>query len=288
VQPTAKSLVLDLLSTVGGRAIPVRALIDAGHLFGISSNGVRVELARLVTRRLVTRDRRGQYRIAPRAQPLGGHVASWTRLEERLVPWCGAWIGVHLAHLPRTPRAALRRRMRALRLMGLRELEPGLFVRPDNLRGGVDDVRRRLHALGLEPAAIVFAMAALDASTDARARRSWDVAGLRAAYRHTRRRLIASEGRLSRLSPDRAMAESFQVGGQAIRQLIYDPLLPEPLMSAAERRGLLDAMRRYDRRGRDCWARFMRERGAPHRRSPAGRGPVAAAGTPPAAMGGAA
>jgi phenylacetic acid degradation operon negative regulatory protein len=170
--------------------------------------------------------------------------------------------------------------------MGFSELEPGLWVRPDNLRGGVDDVRRRLYALGLEPAAIVFAMSGLDATTDGRARRSWDVAGLRAAYRRTRRRLAASERRLSRLSPARAMAETFLVGGQAIHRLIYDPLLPEPLMPAAERRALLDAMRRYDRRGRDCWGRFMREHGAPYRRSRDDRRLVAATGTPPAAVGG--
>ena len=41
-------------------------------------------------------------------------------------------------------------------LLGLRELEPDLFMRPDNLAGGVAGVRERLHKLGLDAHAPVF------------------------------------------------------------------------------------------------------------------------------------
>ena len=54
------------------------------------------------------------------------------------------------------------------------------------------------------------------------------------------------------------MTESFRLGGQAIRQIVLDPLLPEPIVPAAERAALVAALRRYDRMGRSCWAEFMR------------------------------
>ena len=279
---------LDLLSTLREGAMPVQALIGAGALFGISGNAARVELARLVARGLVDRDGRGQYRLAAGARAVQEHVASWRRLEDRVVAWPGTWTGVLTGHLPRTDRAAVRRRARALDLMGFRELEAGFSVRPDNLRGGTEEIRRRLHGLGLERSATVFTVAELDAAADARARGLWDALALQRAYRETQRRLEASEQRLQRLSPDHAMAETFLLGGEAIRQLVYDPLLPEPIVPAAGRHALVEATRHYDRVGRACWRRFMRMHGAPHRQSPVDLRLIDGdpAGTLPAAVGG--
>ena len=50
------------------------------------------------------------------------------------------------------------------------------------------------------------------------------------------------------------MVESFLLGGRVIRQLVLDPLLPEPILPVGERDALAGAMRRYDRLGRACWA----------------------------------
>src|SRR3982750_3612641 len=137
-----------------GAALPVRALVRAGALFGIAENGMRVELARLAARRIVARDERGRYRIAAAASAVHGHVRAWSNVEERVTPWSGAWIGVHTGALKRSDRRAARRRQRALEFLGFRELDPGLWVRPDNLRGGVAEVRRQLEALGLDAAAV--------------------------------------------------------------------------------------------------------------------------------------
>ena len=68
MRPTAKSLILDLLSTLRGGAMPVRALVAAGNLFGLAENSIRVDLARLVARGIVERNERGQYRMTARAE----------------------------------------------------------------------------------------------------------------------------------------------------------------------------------------------------------------------------
>jgi len=266
--PTAKSLILDLLSTTAGAAIPVRALVQAGAIFSLAENGVRVELARLLARGVIERDERGSYRVAARAAAVQRHVRAWGRVEERMTPWTGGWIGVHTGALKRSDRRAARQRRRAFDFLGLRELDPGLWIRPDNLRGGVAEVRHQLEGLGLDAAATVFALDALDDATEARARRLWDVAALRAAYRRLRAAIAASERRIPRLAAERAMVETFTLGGRAIRELVLDPLLPEPIAPATERRALVEAMRRYDRVGRDCWRPFMRAHGAPSRRTP--------------------
>ena len=65
------------------------------------------------------------------------------------------------------------------------------------------------------------------------------------------------------------MAETFLVGGRAIREIALDPCLPEAIAPEKERRALVAAMREYDRAGRACWREFMRAHDAPHVAAPA-------------------
>lgn len=266
VTVTAKSLILDLLSTLRGGSMPVKALVGAAALFGVRENGLRVALARLYAARLVERDERGRYRLGPGTLAVSRRVASWRRIDERLRPWDGGWAAVHLGR-----RKADRRGSQALRFLGFRALEPGLCLRPDNLAGGIEAVREQLTALGLRDAA-VFAVLELDPARDLAARSLWDAAELSAAYLAARRELEQSELRLAALPDDEAMVESFLVGGRGIRQLVLDPLLPEPIVRAADRAALVTALRRYDRVGRARWARFLERYDVPHldpRRAPA-------------------
>lgn len=269
MQPTPKSLILDLLSTVRGQAMPVRALVAAGEVFGISAESMRVALVRLLGRGTIERNERGQYRIAPAAQAIERHVVAWTRAEERVTSWRpGSWIAVHTAGLKRSDRTRLRRRQRTLQFLGLRELSTHLWVRPNNLKGGVDAVRAELFSLGLEREAPVCELNQLATSVEARARRLWDTTTLRRRYTALHAALERSSARLSQLAPTAAMAESFLLGGQAIRHIVLDPLLPEPIVPAAERRALLECLRRYDQLGRACWRSFMQAHDAPHLQTP--------------------
>jgi phenylacetic acid degradation operon negative regulatory protein len=268
VQPTAKSLILDLLTAADGWAAPVSALIIAAEIFEITENNLRVALARLLSRGVVERDERGQYRIAASAEAVKRHVASWENLEDRAVAWQGRWIGVHTTGLPRGRRREARRQLRALEFLGLRELEPKLWVRPDNLRGGVAGVREQLGKLGLEAGTPVFAVAELDEETEQHARALWNVDALRAGYREMREAIANSACRLPELPLEGAMVECFVLGGEALRQIAFDPLLPEPILPVAERRAFVDAMRRYDRDGRACWSRFMQQHNAQDTASP--------------------
>jgi phenylacetic acid degradation operon negative regulatory protein len=270
VAPSAKSLTLELLSTLAGGTMPVGALVEAAELFGIQENALRVALARLLAGSQVERDERGRYRLGAQAQPIDRRVTSWRRAAERTRPWDGAWLGVHNAGLgPRPAERQARRRGRALRFLGFETLVPGLALRPDNLRGGVDAVRQELAGLGLEAGALVFELGGLDPATEARARGLWDVTALCGGYRQSLGDLAASEQRLQLASEAQAMVESFLLGGRVIRQLVLDPLLPEPIVPTSERDALVEAMRRYDRLGRTCWAGFRERHGLTGRRAPA-------------------
>ena len=269
MSPTAKSLVLDLLSTVPSKGMPVRALIAAGELFGIDANAIRVAAARLVAEGIVQSDERGAYRAGPAAEPVLAHVTDWRTIEDRVRTWDGAWIGALTSALPRSARSRVRMSERALRYLGFRDLRTGLAVRPNNLAGGAAAARERLAALGLDARIAVFEIRDWDSSLEESARRLWDGEQLDRRYRELLDKIEASAARLARLPKAKAMAESFLIGGTAIRALVLDPLLPEPLVSAAERRRLVALMKNYDRLGRQCWSAFMkRARRAPSARAP--------------------
>ncbi|HJL28646.1 MAG TPA: hypothetical protein RMI62_06225, partial [Polyangiaceae bacterium LLY-WYZ-15_(1-7)] len=67
-EPTARSLVLELLSVLGEdgpHGLPVASLLRAGQLFDLEGGAIRVALSRLRARGLVEAPRRGHYRLAP-------------------------------------------------------------------------------------------------------------------------------------------------------------------------------------------------------------------------------
>lgn len=249
--------------------MPVRALVASGDCFGIAENSVRVALARLHAAGTVDRDQRGRYRLGERTEATRREVASWKTRHEDLGDWSeGGWIGLITNASERPSRRVASRRERALLLLGFRALEPNLHVRPDNLAGGVQRARERLHALdpSLEAGSLVMGLRDLDPEATQRAIGLWDPVRAVAAYRHSRSRLAESEANLSALSAEEAMVETFLIGGEVLRQVALDPLLPEAIVPSWERDELVAAMRHYDDLGRRCWAGFLERFDVPHMR----------------------
>lgn len=252
---SAKRVVLELLSAADAHELTAAALVGAGRLLGISENNVRVTLARLAADGTLEATARGEYRLI--ASALGHHVTSWRELEKQVRRWDGGWVMVHLGD--RSDRAAARRGERALRLLGFRTFGRALELRPDNLEGGARGLRDRLRALGLDPAALVVRASELDPQADARARALWDRERLDASYAQTTVRIERWLATIDALPAARAARDAFFFGGDVLRQIIYDPRLPEPLVDIAARRTMLDAARRMDDRGRRLWAQLPRE-----------------------------
>lgn len=252
-----RPLILSLLLGAGGETLTARDAIASCALFDVRENATRVALARLASARLIEAVGRGAYRLGPAATGLAADVATWRNAERRVCGWSGGWIAVHVGALGRSNRVALRRRERALRLLGLGELERGLHVRPDNLVGGVVGVRERLVKLGLEGDATVFIAKDFDVDRDGRARGLWDGSALTRRYRAKVRRLGDWLARCATLERHVAARESFLLGNEAIRDLVFDPLLPPPLVDVEARRAFVDTVVRFDAVGHSIWKQFL-------------------------------
>lgn len=255
--PTPKGLILNLLLAANGRALSAADAIASARLFGLRDNSVRVALVRLNAAGLIASAGRGAYVLGPQAVGLASDIAGWRNAETSTCDWDGSWLTVCTAALPRSDRSALSLRERALALLGFKPLSEGLSVRPANLVGHAQAVRARLHALGLSPAAPVFVAHSFDAALNRRARGLWDELALDATYARTRQRLERWLADSKGLDTEAAARESYLLGNAAIRQLVFDPLLPEPLVDTRARRDFRDAVRHFDAEGHRIWQRLL-------------------------------
>lgn len=264
MSPSPRSLILNLMLGArrrGDDTLGVRELLAACAVFGFPENSVRVTLARAVASELLVAPRRGHYALGPQARPLADEVGRWRTTVERLVDWQGDWIAVHVGATGRSDRSALRARERAFGLLGLAEFERGLHLRPKNLAGGASALRERLRALLPDGAdtGTVFVLQHLAPSDAARARSLWDGAALSAGYRDSAAELSAWLANSSRIPPDRAVREVFRLGNEAIRRIVFDPLLPAPLVDARARARFIATVARFDAAGQAIWRRFLAE-----------------------------
>lgn len=257
---SAKSIILEILSVaplIHGPSVPVRILVKAADVFEVAENSVRVAIVRLRAEGLVESEERGQYQLGQAALPIDEQVSRWRLLEGQVQAWDGSWLACFTADLSRTDRPALRRRQTALKMAGFRRLRPGLHVRPANLKGDLAFIGPRLRQLGMEDSAVVFRIASLEPAEEARARSLWDKKALRAVYRDMKEQLDASSRRIDQMPLEDAVREAFLVGREAVRWVVLDPLLPDELVAADERRTLVSTLEAYSDRGLDLWRDFL-------------------------------
>lgn len=257
---SAKAVVLEVLSageSIYDGVLPVKSLVQAASVFDIAENSVRVAIVRLRAEGLLESPGRGEYRLGPSAQVVNDKIHGWRTVSSRVGEWDGSWAAVFTADLSRTDRPALRRRLRALRYLGFEELKSGLFVRPNNLTPGIDGIRNELTALDLDEDASVFRMEELSPDQELRARTLWDSPSLEQTYSRLHGDLTVSLGRLEALPLNDSVRESFLLGRKGIRQVVLDPLLPEPLVDEDKRSSMVDVLQNYCDKGLNLWARFL-------------------------------
>lgn len=258
MSPKPKQLILNLLMVSSG-GISSKQLIRAGLLFNLTENSIRVTLTRLASEDMIVACGRGQYKLGEAAQGLAQDLAGWRELEQRVCDWDGAWIAVYIGGLGRTDRSALTSRVRILSLTGFKELLQGIWLRPNNLVGGVEALRKRLHRLGLEREAMTVVVSNMDATTQQSAQQLWDVRELNEYYQVACKQIQQSSAKAIDLSVDSAARESFLIGDNAIRKIVFDPLLPAEMIDVKARQKFIKAMVEYDKIGRRAWDQLYQE-----------------------------
>ncbi len=240
-----KQLLINLLS-VADQPISTQQLIGIADLFGITANNARVTLARLCAEGMLTSPERGFYQLGDKASSLAEDISHWRELESQWVAWQGDWIGVYIGALGRTDRTGLRRRTRTLKLAGFEPLEQHLWLRPNNLHGGVERTRARLYQLGLEQSARVMRLDDFTEQEQQQAIKLWDVEALSQRYSDETLEMDRWMKTASNLSLEAGTRESFLIGDRVLRHIVFDPLLPQQMLDVSVRAGYIETMVAFD------------------------------------------
>lgn len=234
---TARSVIASTLLGTEGLALPVRALIRAGELFGIAEGTTRVALSRMVANGELQAEG-GRYRLK------GGLVERSIAQEAGRRPHPESWRGdwqmavVTSERRPAAERAALRKAMARLHLAEWRE---GVWIRPHNL----GPPSRLAEAARVAGAQCTWVTATLDGiSSVALAAGLWDLAGWAADAGGLQREMAATLP-LLRAGEAGTLRDAFLLAAAVLRLLSADPLLPAELLPAGWPGAVL--RHRYDR-----------------------------------------
>lgn len=249
-------LILDLLDADPKGMSSARRLLAAGSVFQFSSNQMRVALSRLANEGLLTNPSRGQYALSPAAQKMSTEIQRWHHIEQQRLLWQQDWATVVCANLAAEGSAQFRSQSRALALRGLRRWRPGVWVRPNNLHGGLPTLVADLQSLGLDAIQGSFLIKDADASTQQELLSLWDAAQINLEYSRRLNDIRAAHERLTAPHPW-LLIETMELGSDTIRFLLKDPLLPDGLTDSHSRCALINAMQQYDRQGRKLWQQFI-------------------------------
>ena len=150
-------------------------------------------------------------------------LARWRERDEQVKRWNGSLLGVSgLIEAAAVPRM--------LRWAGLRPLWHGvsMWVRPANLRGGIDVVKDAVaRALGGRVTGqswSVFELHGCDAQDIDRCRQSF-LEDFDGHYARRTRALARMRLKVAKLPMEQAAATSFKIGSAAITEVLSDPLL---------------------------------------------------------------
>lgn len=256
-RPTAKRLILSLLSQPNMATLSLRQLVAWGELLGQKPAAIRVTAGRLVKEDLLETVRRGVYRIGPAGLVLKNKASEWMTSLDQLRDWNGRWFCVHTAHLGKANRRNVRDRAHAFRLLGFKELVDGVWIRPDNLAYTAAQMYAQLCQLGLEEDAVLLRSDVIEHGRAGDPLLLWDGNALNAGYDKGVEILQRSEQELKGQDLHSVTRETFLIGEHVIRQVNADPLLPTDCIDAAKRENLVHAMKQYSAFCHSQWAAFL-------------------------------
>lgn len=249
------------MSAAHPQAADADSLVRAAALLGCSETATRAALSRLKTSGHLAHHARGVYRLGQRAQPQRAQLELFQPGGDQLLScWSGAWIAVHTSPLSAAPRQLQRQSVRALYWLGFRAFAQQMHLRPDNLKGGVEGLRALLIARGADERLFLGRLSDLGVAESAQLVALWDTQALQRAYRKRIAELQAARRQLAKRSAEAAASAAFPLGRAAIRDVVLDPLLPDPLVDAALRQAFFDEARRFVRFGRSVWRQVLSDR----------------------------
>jgi phenylacetic acid degradation operon negative regulatory protein len=234
-------------------------MLCAGDLLGISDNSLRVAVARLNQDQVIQAVERGVYQLIEKKFDTSFISLNKHPNMQIASHWDGKYILVYTGALGRVDRTALSKREKALRYYGFQELEQNVFIRPDNLKLSLNELKTAVIKFGLDPEARFFQVNAVDQETDVRA--LWDIQTLHQTYAQVNQEIEQWFDQYQQLPLAEAARTAFYLGKSALFSLRTDPLLPEEWLDVQARQQFELAVRRMEKQGQLLWQQYFQAQG---------------------------
>lgn len=249
-------LVLDILAGEPPQR-PVATLCHAGEIVGIRDSSVRVAITRLLSQGKLNSVRRGVYELGIPKHSVVSDVLQWRKREQRVKSWNKGWLMLLDHQVPSAERTKMKIHKRTLHMRGFTELYKGVQIRPDNLKGSLDDLRSELDALGLAPQSHLMSVRELAPADQQQALQLWDGKALAAQTQALIDAIKLSMAQQKSQSLEEAAADSLLLGRHTIRFILHDPQLPDELGDSALRRQLIKTMTQYQKVSTRLWNQVL-------------------------------
>ncbi|EPF70086.1 hypothetical protein [Acinetobacter rudis] len=257
IQPIAKDFLLKILGVVDNDALDITAAIRAGAVFDLSPNNIRVAINRLQSSGLIEPITRGAYQLSIKGRVLRDEISLWRTAEHFTQTWDGSWIAALTTTVNKSNRTLSRNTNRAFGLVGMQELHAGLYIRPNNIKNGVNSIKKKLLSLECDPNIVLFNAQDFDELYTQKATQLWDTVQMQKSYLEQIHILNESLINIKNMQLKDAARETYSLGDHAIKKIIFDPLLPAPLVSVESRLEFRQTLIEYDKVGHRVWSALL-------------------------------
>lgn len=253
--PTASELILDVLGMLEGIRISLPQATRAGQAFGYSDATMRAALSRLRSRGRIQSHGRGVYGLpeAPMLQWVFNR--SWGQHIDQIVPWEGHWMMASWPDTVKLSRNDTLFKENLLLRYGFQRWRPRLFIRPDNIAGGVSAMQERLVDWPESQHVSLCEMRQVSADLEAQLFALWtdpacdlDVIS---------QQLIDSQNRTGSEITAATAAEVLSIGRFAVKAILKDSRLPEPFGHTKNLKAISTSLATYERFGVEVWKEYL-------------------------------
>ncbi len=252
---TPKDLVEGFLRAANPEPLTIKSLLTVGETLGFSANAIRVAISRLCAKEQVISDSRSCYRLTDKTLAINSFTDRWRLGESRVRPWQAHWICCHLPQgMGRTER---NQAQKALSWYGLKLGLSGLYIRPDNLNLSIQELNSQLIDVALTPNASLFRAYDFQEHQTQQWQRLWDIKAIETRYKSHYEKIAKSANNFFEKPIEQSLSESLILGGDTLRVLTLDPLLPAEMIDITLRKKLSDMMEEYEAQCRKLWTEVI-------------------------------
>lgn len=252
----ARHLIIDLFLSSAYPQLTIKQILIAAKLFNVSENGIRVATTRLLNEGMIESVERGIYQLSPSTKEWAKVILNRKNGIKQNKEWQQHYLAVFTGTLGRIDRTALKKRERALRQFGFKELETGIYIRPDNLAYSFEKTCEELVLAGLESETKICVIQQFDSKSLQLIASLWDTKQLELNYKNYSQDIQQWLLKYEKLPLNDAAAQALLLGRETITLLMNDPLLPSPFVNEHARNQFAQNVQQLDSIGQKLWQKL--------------------------------